>query len=240
MTTGYVALLDILGFSDAVLDGASEDFLQDYQAILSNAVGNSVGAEYVVFSDSIILTQPGVGFADLLALSRACSLLMLELLKRGIPVRGAISFGGYVRSRMQSANVFVAGKPIVDAYRYEQAQKWIGVMLTPTVVRKDGDMLANGGTGERSMLVDGGILSCNAIPIAEGVAPTSTYEGYAIVPNNFSTVDSSIALDVIKVVLPCLKRMKAVAPSPLEQAKYSRTIDWLSSIYSEDDDGPLN
>ena len=239
MTTGYVALLDILGFSDALLNGASEAFLQDYQGVLSDAVASSIGAEYVVFSDSIILTQPGTGFADLLALSRASSLLTFELIKRGIPVRGAISFGEYVRSRMQSANVFVAGRPIVDAYRYEQAQKWIGVMLTPTVVRKDGAMLAAGGE-QTSMLVSGGIDACRQIPIAEGGAAPSAYEGYAIVPHTFSTFDSSIAVDVRNGVLPSLKRMKAAAPSPAEQAKYTRTIEWLTSTYSEDDDGPLD
>jgi hypothetical protein len=165
---------------------------------------------------------------------------MFELVKRGIPVRGAISHGEYVRSRMQSANVFVAGKPIVDAYRYEQAQKWIGVMLTPTVVRKDGDILADSGTEQTSMLVSGGIDSCKEIPIAEGGAAPVAYEGYAIVPHTFSTFASSIAVDVRKEVLPCLKRMKSTAPSPAEQAKYTRTIDWLTSIYSEDDDGPLD
>jgi hypothetical protein len=235
MTKGYVALMDVLGFSDALLNQGSEKFLQDYQAVLSDAVAGSAGAEYVVFSDSIILTQPGTGFGDLLAISRACALLMFALLKRNIPVRGAISYGEYVRSSMQSANVFVAGNPIVDAYRYEQAQKWIGVMLTPTVVRKDGELLAKGGTGQFSMPVSGGIESCREIPIAEGGAAPAAYEGYAVVPCSLSTTNI-VATDVRQWTLPCLKRMKASAPSPAEQAKYSRTVNWLTSAYAEDYD----
>jgi hypothetical protein len=53
----------------------------------------------------------------------------------------------------------------------------------------------------------------------------------------FSEARNAIA--DLRELVPCLTQMRTTAPSPLEQAKFTRTIDWLSSfIDAADDDGP--
>jgi hypothetical protein len=57
--TGFVALLDILGFSSLVSGGTSSAQLQTYLEVVQGALneGDGIGTvEYVVFSDSLVLT----------------------------------------------------------------------------------------------------------------------------------------------------------------------------------------
>jgi hypothetical protein len=58
MVNGFVALLDVLGFS-ALIQGDHDGRLTDYLGTLETAFeigGESPGLEYIVFSDSIIVT----------------------------------------------------------------------------------------------------------------------------------------------------------------------------------------
>src|SRR5690242_9223923 len=91
MQGGYLALLDVLGFSALVGGDISGQKVQGYLECLRRTETPD-GVSFVAFSDSIILTAKGDDADAFLALSKTCSKLFLDLLKQDIPVRGAIAY----------------------------------------------------------------------------------------------------------------------------------------------------
>ena len=132
MPGGYAALLDVLGFSALVAADAAGEGVERYLNCFQRAK-EATGVNYVIFSDSIVLTVGGDGPDSLLAIAGACSRLMSELLIEHIPIRGAISQGAFVRSTV-GQNVFVAGRAVIDAYQFEQVQDWTGIMIAPSAL----------------------------------------------------------------------------------------------------------
>lgn len=56
-----------------------------------------------------------------------CMEIFIEAIKRGIPLRGAISRGAAI---MNEEKMLYLGQPIVEAARAEAAQNWLGIALT--------------------------------------------------------------------------------------------------------------
>ena len=100
--TGYIALLDVLGFSELISRESRNDDLQRYFDAIDVAT-NSDGqpVEFVLFSDTIVISAPDDSERSLLAVLRAASFAMHYLLAASLPVRGAISHGGYLRSQSE-------------------------------------------------------------------------------------------------------------------------------------------
>lgn len=48
---------------------------------------------------------------------------------KGLPLRGAISFGDYYLDR---ENSLFAGKPLLEAHKWAEGQKWSGCVMTPS------------------------------------------------------------------------------------------------------------
>src|SRR5882762_11679486 len=121
MPQGYVALLDVLGFSALVSGDGEDKHLQRYLENLRDALDNeSVGpkVDYIVFSDSIVLTTKDDSESELQTLVLRCSRAFGLMLQHEIALRGAISHGSFFRAGAASG-VFVAGRAILDAYRFE-------------------------------------------------------------------------------------------------------------------------
>src|SRR6266705_707363 len=134
MLTGYVALLDVLGFSSLVSGSDEGSRLLRYLECLQEALANdenSPSVDYVVFSDSITLPTRDDSEASLQALLRQCSRTFGLMLKEEIPLRGAIAHGSFFRTSSRGGT-FVAGKAIIDAYMFETKQDWVGIMLAPS------------------------------------------------------------------------------------------------------------
>ena len=73
---GYVALLDALGFSAMVAADPDGERLQAYLALLRAALGedtDGLGVDYLVFSDSIVITTRDDSDESLKTLARKCS-----------------------------------------------------------------------------------------------------------------------------------------------------------------------
>jgi len=133
--TGYIALLDILGFSDLIArDTQSEELQRYFDAIEVASAKGTAEVEYVLFSDTIVMSTPSDTEDALLSLVRACSQAMHYLLKEGLPVRGAISHGAYFRSQSPKG-LLIAGPAFLDAYRFEKAQDWVGIAVATSVLR---------------------------------------------------------------------------------------------------------
>src|SRR5438445_5418829 len=197
MQVGFVALLDVLGFASLVSGDAKGDRLQDYLHCLQKAFDVGTGSPevaFVVFSDSIVLTTGDDSEKSLQALLLQCSRTLGLMLEKEISLRGAIAQGSYFRSEVPGG-VFVAGKSIIDAYTFEKAQDWVGIMLAPSAVKRVPDL------NERCRLYRPSsresvrelgerlrwaavIQRCSSIPFhSNHPFENNSYDGFAIVPS---------------------------------------------------------
>ena len=234
---GYLAFLDVLGFSALVADGSSR--IDSYFESLKR-VTEPVDIPFVVFSDSIILTTKGDGEQDLLTLAETCSRLLFDFIEKDICIRGAIAFGSYVRREINDS-IFIAGRALIDAYRFEDAQNWVGVMIAPSALRRVPDL------GDRCRLEEFAtaqdpnsfkaidtiwprvIQRCAAIPFHE--AGPSDFRGFAVVPTNEDTGPTANS-EGISRAMQRLQWLESLAPTPAAQYKYKHTLVWLSRIRS--------
>ncbi len=87
------------------------------------------------FSDSFILYQEPSGYGDWAFLDAYAlgGFLFCSMLAKGIPVKGAISFGDF-QVNMDSSNrhqVFF-GKTLIEAYKASNKENWIGITIQPS------------------------------------------------------------------------------------------------------------
>lgn len=140
---GFVGLFDVLGYSSLIMQNELDKTIEIFKRFMTDLDNQAITlggqdrnqttaltpTESLVFSDSIILYQALPSSKQDLSpsfLAKACVLLRLAF-ERGLPLRGAISFGEvFVDKRI------VLGKPIIDAYQAEKKQQWAGVALTPS------------------------------------------------------------------------------------------------------------
>src|SRR5208337_4329985 len=100
MINGYVAFLDVLGFSNLISGSMSSEKIDSYLACVKDSIAGSK-VEYVVFSDSIMLTAEGFNNDSFITIAGVCSKLFGSLLQNEIAIRGAISFGSFWRSAIE-------------------------------------------------------------------------------------------------------------------------------------------
>jgi hypothetical protein len=241
MAQGYVAFLDVLGFSALIAEDRDGTRLQGYLDSLTEAVG-SADIHFVVFSDSIVLTIEGTDPTRLLYICSSCSRLMYRLITKNIAIRGAIACGEFVRESVASGlSIFVAGRAIIDAYRYEQLQDWVGVMLTPSA-RKQVPQLAqlckpDFGDSARDYArarADGRLpwAACvretNDIPFKpDHLKSRPLLKGFAVMPNEGGIEPSQVA-ESFAQVMPKLAWLQSIAPTPADQRKYDETRAFMS------------
>lgn len=240
MLVGYTAFLDVLGFS-ALIGGDQNSRVEKYLSQLKQVFDADPGkaVDYIVFSDSIILTTRDGTLASLEALLSRCAALFGMMLATEIPMRGAISHGSYVTEKTPRGT-FVAGKAIIDAYNFEKMQDWIGIMLAPSVLQAVSDLQSRCQIEFPQTDRDWSALKerlpwaacvqpCAAIPFHSSAPSSESYEGYAIVP-----VYGRFRLhEIIQNISRSIQRLswlKSLAPDPRAQAKYDRTMRWLDSV----------
>jgi len=245
MPRGLVALLDVLGFSSLVSGDRNDEQMQRYlECLREDFDDESVGArvDYVVFSDSIVLTRQddseSACKAILLRSSRALGLM----LKNEIALRGAISCGSFFRSAGPSG-VFVAGRAILEACKFESLQDWVGIMLTPSTIKQVPDLVkrctipdaaANSEDGQkriREMLPwPAFVQPCRSIPFhSDQPFDSNICDGFAIVPTGGVAAPAALR-DSIGQSVEALEWLRSVAPSPSAEAKYRHSHQWLYPI----------
>ncbi len=240
MQTGFVALLDVLGFSSLISSGQGVDSLQRYLGHIEEALTDqAVRAEtdYVVFSDSIVLTTRQDSEDAFKAIVLGCSRVLALLLAHEIPLRGAVAHGSFLRSP-NAAGIFVAGKAIIDAYQLEVAQDWVGIMIAPSVVKRISNLAErcslNSSPNMNEWLKEAYehlswapfLQPCAHIPFH---ASEGLYDGFAIVPMTGETQPPMLRNNLIKT-MENLKWLKSLAPNPSAQSKYDRSLQWLYQI----------
>jgi hypothetical protein len=235
--TGYVALLDVLGFRGLITGTAGATWVADYLATVNWALDLS-DVESVIFSDSIVLTKEGSDADSLHAICNACAMLISHLMDKNIPMRGAIAHGLFYRSPF-GKSVFIAGSPIVDAYDYEKKQDWVGVMLARSALQAAHGIDWDAESIRNFSLVDAHksmaahmkwraiVQRCAQIPVhsAQG---QDFLDGYAIVPCLTTDVDQ--IANELRRVMKRLDYLKLTASTPEDQRKYVGATKWLNGL----------
>lgn len=233
LKSGYVALIDVLGFRELISQSDKESRLNQYIAT-ARRVLKRPRIEFVLFSDTIVINSTGTGDEALADVVSACSNLLYELALTNVAIRGAIAHGAFVKSGSSADGVFIAGRPIVEAYHYETQQDWVGIMLAPSAIAASADI------AKKCQLRDGSpfpsaydyisnhpvafyLQPFESIPFHDG----EPYDGYAVVPMCADPARGRVVTESIQRMKAELVRMKAVAPDPSAQRKYARTIEWL-------------
>jgi hypothetical protein len=140
LKSGYVALFDVLGFSERV---ARDDLGGlDYIDTVVNLAGAYSRLGTILFSDTVVvysLDESNESFHDIITVS---SSLLHKLLGMNVPIRGAISYGSSRRSEHEGYGTVIAGRPIIEAHHYESRSQWVGIMLAPSLLRRRPDLSA--------------------------------------------------------------------------------------------------
>lgn len=127
--------LDLLGFSDLVQKkSADEVYSTIADALESFHNWNKINPQFgtIYFSDTFILYQRKKGYGDwaFLDIYAISAMLLASLLAQGIAARGAISFGEFEVSQDPSGGHQICfGKALVEAYRAEQSEDWLGIVV---------------------------------------------------------------------------------------------------------------
>jgi hypothetical protein len=144
--TGFFGLFDILGYRSLIENNSLEELIKIHNSVVSGIDEAAVTINHTdedqwlsfdtvgsfMFSDTIVLFQeysttnlPGGSFI------LKAALLMRLAFEKGIPLRGAISYGEYYIDE----NCYL-GKPIVEAYETEKIQEWAGAVLCNSAERE--------------------------------------------------------------------------------------------------------
>jgi len=240
--TGYIALLDVLGFSELLARETRDEELSKYFKAVDEATDEDTAPiEYVLFSDSIVISTPANSEDSLLALLRACSSALYYLLKAGLPIRGAISHGSYLRSQT-SKGILIAGHAFAEAYRFERAQNWVGVLVAPSVLRSFPRLeslcrlpLNHPITGEVRADFEnrlGWAMTVQrhcSIPWHTDDPRRDTFDAFAVVPTDPSWSVPDMA-EGLTLMAQWLEEQRLLAGEPNAQFKYEKTSGWISDL----------
>jgi hypothetical protein len=132
MADRFVGMFDMLGFKHMIESTALHDVVARAKRFVQTARRATIVAgpncddhlNVVVFQDTILVTTPTSSDADLkCCVHYACGLIGFAF-DEGFLIRGAI-----VRGEAHVEHDMVVGRAIVEAYRMEQAQEWMGCWL---------------------------------------------------------------------------------------------------------------
>jgi hypothetical protein len=239
--SGYVALFDVLGFSDRVVRNGLDGLDRYIETVIQVGEPFTQQRGTILFPDTVVVytfdDSPN-SFHDILTVS---SRLLYAFIVSDVPVRGAISHGDFVRSEHDEHGTVIAGRPIIEAHHYEAQMQCIGVMLAPSVLEHVDDLpnrcyLAKAkekpaGSQSRFAAALNALMiqPWPSIPLEAVRGETTLYDGYVVVP-----IEMVDCLDGIRNSLNGvghkLQRMKQLAPEARSQSKYQRTIEWLNVV----------
>ena len=134
----YLLFLDILGFSQLVNTRGRNDVLKVInEALAKFDRWQRLNSQFktIYFSDTFLFYQIPKGYGDwaFLDVYAIGALVLTSLLAKGIPARGAISFGEFdVFGRTEGGHQVYFGRALVEAHEAEQRENWIGITILPS------------------------------------------------------------------------------------------------------------
>lgn len=240
---GYVAFLDILGFSELVRRKSFADDFDRYSEIISGAARSNDNLNYVTFSDSVVINTSGKSLDDLVRILQAVAVIEHQLLvNMDVPVRGCISQGRFSRTKSEKGDVMIAGPPIVEAVRYEEKQNWVGVILSPSVLKAEPAVKELAKFKICSSRSDAEMVRkelpwpflaqrCYCIPFhSPNDFDENLFDAYVVLPHLPPRSESQEVLGDLAKYREKLDAMKLLAPDPSAQRKYSETSRWIGDV----------
>jgi len=112
----------MLGYAEAL-----EDLKRSKSSMFSKTILHSW------FSDTFIIYSSGDAPEQFAAVEQVGQLFYQRLIRRCVPVRGAITHGQLYSQAKR--NIFV-GPALIDACQHAENQNWLGFVLTPQAVSK--------------------------------------------------------------------------------------------------------
>jgi hypothetical protein len=208
----WFCYLDLLGFKDLVRTADVGHVIELYDDVIEKLMAGAeakkpLGISYSWFSDTFILFSRGDSLQEFALLEQAGRLFFQRLILAEIPVRGAISHGK-LYSNLEK-NIFI-GEALIEAYEYGEQQKWLGLLLAPSVYRR-----LNG-----SDLDIRRRYNYRPAPIQGVITHPSPENVFAFAFNNVTTNGANPLLSAIK-------RMKRKAGEPY-RVKYENTEKFIA------------
>jgi len=232
----------MLGFSEFVQgDSFSKQFKQ-YSEILSEAIQANKGSlQYVTFSDSVVINTIESDERHLQYLVQAVAEITFRFLTElNVPICGSVSMGQFDRHEHKDGNVMIAGPPILDAYRYEQEQNWVGVILSPKVVKDNSILLEYCRLEEPHNQEEAEKLRKRfpwplilqyyqmiTFRNQNNDFDSPSYKGYVIVPQRCGCQEPEEVIDDLGKYQEKLKELMLFAPDPSSQQKYQYALTWI-------------
>jgi hypothetical protein len=134
----YLLILDILGFSELVMKRGRNEVLH----VIDVALGvfdrwGHLNKQFktIYFSDTFLFYQETQGYGDwaFLDIYAIAALIHTALLAKGVPTRGAISFGEFdIFDRGRSGQPVYFGRALIEAHEAEQRENWVGITILPS------------------------------------------------------------------------------------------------------------
>lgn len=240
---GFVAVIDVLGFREMVTRSDDLMHVKEYITTVISLFENQHNSklQFVLFSDNLIVNTTDDSESSFVEVVRACSALFCELTNYQIAVRGAIAHGSFIRSETTSQGVIVAGRPIIEALYYQDQQDWLGMILAPSVVRHDDSIQEVSVPMAKRGESDGLWLERNSLTLRlqrwpripfHVTEPTAEnlFDGYAVVPMSFLLTEATDTTKSLASTMANLQKMRAAAPDPRSQKKYTETLQWVGSV----------
>jgi hypothetical protein len=241
---GFVAFLDMLGFTRLVQSGGLGEALDPYFRILDEAATyQGRNLQYVTFSDSIVLASSSETLQSFNSIVAAVADIQFRLLADlDIPLAGAISCGSYHwYTSDKGGDVVVAGQAIIDAYQYEERLHLVGTMLTPKLIKEHEDYLPPYyGKDSVPDLHDPELGRVWPLPIRVfysddiafrpngGDAPR--FRGYFVMPGRDDSYTLYQAKKNLDEYIGKLRKSRSTAPDPHAQWKYTHAIRMMSHL----------
>jgi len=138
----WVACFDILGIRNII--NVDEDDVRafvvrvDYETTIDYLRSSCDDWEpgiidYCWFSDTYLMFSRDASGQSYSIVETAAKFFIRKCIYSGIPIRGAISVGPFIRS---ADNRCFVGKAFLDALEYAEDQDWIGLLMTPSAITK--------------------------------------------------------------------------------------------------------
>jgi hypothetical protein len=139
-TTGFFGFFDVLGYSRMMEKNSLDNIIEIYNSTIlrlnkiaeffaNKPLEYNFAVHSLAFSDTFILYQDAnekfTSISTKHFISTSSCLLRLAF-DRGIPLRGAISYGAYFISENP---ICLLGKPLVEANESQKKQEWSGAIL---------------------------------------------------------------------------------------------------------------
>jgi len=213
----WVACFDILGFKEIGSFENSDSYqvlnvINDYEETLEHLRKScnwySDGCvNYCWLSDTFVMFTSDDSALGYTIIEVAAKYFIGKCLYSRIPLRGAISVGSFTRSYDDRAFM---GRAIIEAFKYAEDQDWIGLILTPTAIKKIESYGLN-------LIYD--FISSDEIPMRK-------YKDERIYAYRFQNGASNM----LSPLIPVLCEMKSQAGQE-HKSKYEKTEKFIQKYY---------